>query len=204
MDAIIQAMESTIAARDPYTAAHQQRAAQLACLIGSELDLPETTLQDLYVAGRLHDLGKIAVPGEILSKRGKLTEFELSLIKIHPQVACGILQPLKFDAHISQIMLQHHERLNGSGYPLGLQESDILLEAKILAVADVVEAMYSHRPYRPSLGLDRTLTEITQFQGTLYDATVVEACVRVMTKMNFSGLIEGNLISGLSSAFGAI
>jgi HD-GYP domain-containing protein (c-di-GMP phosphodiesterase class II) len=197
MDAIIQAMESTIAARDPYTVAHQQRTAHLACLIGSELDLAEADLQDLHVAGRLHDLGKIAVPGEILAKLGRLTEFEFSLIKIHPQVACGILRPLKFKAHINQIMLQHHERLNGSGYPLGLREGDIVLEARILAVADVVEAMYSHRPYRPALGLEQALTEITQFKGTLYDAEVVEACIRVMTRTGgFSVITDRDLISG--------
>jgi HD-GYP domain-containing protein (c-di-GMP phosphodiesterase class II) len=182
MDAIIQVMELTISARDPYTVAHQQRATELACLIAAEMDLPEASLRDLHVAGRLHDLGKIGIPGEILSKPGKLTGCEFSLIKSHPQVGYEILQPLKLSRHISQIILQHHERLDGSGYPLGLKRSEILLEARILAVADVVEAMDSHRPYRPALGLNQALAEIAHFKGTLYDAAVVNACLRIYEK----------------------
>jgi HD-GYP domain-containing protein (c-di-GMP phosphodiesterase class II) len=181
MDAIIQVMESSIAARDPYTVVHQQRTTKLACLIAAEMDLPAARVRFLHVAGRLHDLGKIAVPGDILSKPGRLTDFEFSLIKIHPQMACDILQPLKL-GHIAKIILQHHERLDGSGYPLNLKGNEILLEAKILAVADVVDAMYSHRPYRPALGLDQAMEEIIHFKGTLYEATVVDACMKVMKK----------------------
>lgn len=179
MDAIIQVMELAIATRDPYTVAHQQRTTELACLIGAEMDLPEASLRDLYVAGRLHDLGKIAVPGEILSKPGNLTDSEFSLIKSHPQVAYDILQPLRLSQHIAKTIFQHHERLNGSGYPRGLRGGEIILEARILAVADVVEAMYSHRPYRPALGLDQALAEIAEFSGTLYDTAVVNACLKV-------------------------
>jgi putative nucleotidyltransferase with HDIG domain len=179
MQAIIQVLESTIGVRDPYTVAHQQRTTKLACAIATEMDLPEANLNDLQVAGRLHDLGKIAIPTEILSKPGKLTDAEFSLIKSHSQVAYDILQPLKFPGKVAQIILQHHERPDGSGYPLGLKGNEILLEAKILAVADVVESMCSHRPYRPALGLDQALAEISLQKGTLYDAAVVDACLRV-------------------------
>jgi putative nucleotidyltransferase with HDIG domain len=179
MDAIIQVIESTIAARDPYTVDHQQRVTHLACLIAREMDLPEASIDDLQAAGRLHDLGKVAVPGEILSKPGKLTDAEFSLIKCHPQVGYEILQPLKLPRQIAQIILQHHERLDGSGYPRGLRGSEILLGARILAVADVVEAICSHRPYRPSLGKDQAMAEIANFKRTRYDATVVNAWIRV-------------------------
>jgi putative nucleotidyltransferase with HDIG domain len=182
MDAIIQVMESTIAARDPYTVGHQQRATQLACLIAAEMDLPKASIEALHIGGRLHDLGKIAVPGEILSKPGKLTDVEFSLVKSHPQVGYEILQPLNLPQQIAQIILQHHERLDGSGYPRGLKGSEIILEARILAVADVVESICSHRPYRPSLGLDQALEEIVQFKGTLYDVEAVDACIRVFEK----------------------
>jgi HD-GYP domain-containing protein (c-di-GMP phosphodiesterase class II) len=179
MEAIIRVLEAVIALRDPYTVGHQQRTTRLACLIAAEMDLPETSLEDLWMAGRLHDLGKIAVPGEILSKSGKLTEAEFSLIKCHPQVGYEILQSLNLNQGISQIILQHHERLDGSGYPRGLKGAEILLEARILAVADVVEAISSFRPYRPSLGQDQALAEIDNFKTTLYDAAVVDACNRV-------------------------
>ncbi len=182
MVAIIQVMESTIAVRDPYTVGHQRRATQLACLIAAEMDLPNPSVEDLNVAGRLHDLGKIAVPGEILSKSGKLTGAELSVVKSHPQVGCEILKPLKLPQQIGQIILQHHERLDGSGYPGGLKASEILLEARILAVADVVDSICSHRPYRPSMGLDQALEEIIQFRGILYDFEAVNACIRVFEK----------------------
>jgi len=182
MVAIIQVLESTIAVRDPYTAGHQQRATQLACLMAAEMDLPNPSIEDLNVAGRLHDLGKIGVPGEILSKTGKLTGAEFSLVKSHPQLGCEILKPLKLPQQITQIILQHHERLDGSGYPQGLKGSEILLEARILAVADVVDSICSHHPYRPSQGLDHALEEIVQFKGTLYDVEVVNAYIRVFKK----------------------
>lgn len=182
MDAIIQLMESTIAARDPYTVDHQQRSTQLACLIAAEMALPMASIEDLHVAGRLHDLGKIAVPGEILSKPGKLSDEEFSLVKNHPQVGFEILQPLKLPLQITQIILQHHERLDGSGYPHRLEGSEILLEARILAVADVVESICSHRPYRPSLGLNQALEEIVRFKGTMYDVEAVDACIRIFEK----------------------
>jgi HD-GYP domain-containing protein (c-di-GMP phosphodiesterase class II) len=195
MDAIIQVMESAIAARDLYTVAHQQRTTHLADLIAAEIDLPVQSRRDLHVAGRLHDLGKIAVPGDILSKHGKLNYFEFALIKIHPQMACDILRPLKI-TNIIQIILQHHERLDGSGYPLGLRGNEILLEAKILAVADVVDAICWDRPYRPSLGMDQALEEITDFKGTLYEAAVVDACMDVYEKWIDVISLDGSLIPG--------
>ena len=179
MEAIIQVMESALGARDPYTVSHQQRVTRIACAIGAELGLSQERLRYLEIAGTLHDLGKIAVPGEILAKPGKLTELEFAIIKRHPQVGCDILKPLNFPATTTQIMLQHHERLDGSGYPLGLRGEEILLEARILGVADVVEAMCSHRPYRPALGLEMALEEISRNRGVLYDSMVVEACLKL-------------------------
>jgi putative nucleotidyltransferase with HDIG domain len=190
VDAIIQVMESIIAIRDPYTVAHQQRTSRLACLIAAEMDLPETSIEALRVAGRLHDLGKIAVPIEILAKSGKLTEAEFSLIRCHPQVGYEILLPLELPRRIAQIILQHHERLDGSGYPRGLQGDEILLGARILAVADVVEAICSFRPYRTSLGQDLALAEINNYKTTLYDAAVVDAFIRVHEKEQRSRSLE--------------
>ena len=179
MEAIVQVMESTIAARDPYTVGHQQRVTLIACAIGKEMGLSTEQLRELRVAGSLHDLGKVAVPLDILSKPGKLTDLEFAIIKTHPQVGCDILKPLKFPTLINQIILQHHERLDGSGYPLGLKDKDILLEARILGVADVVEAMCSHRPYRPALGLDQAQAEIRRNRGKIYDPEVVGVCLKL-------------------------
>ncbi len=176
MDAIVQVMESTIGARDPYTVGHQQRVTKLACAIGAEMGLSTDQLRELRVAGSLHDLGKVAIPLGILSKPGKLTDAEFTLIRNHPQLGFDILKPLKLPPHIGQIILQHHERLDGSGYPRGLRGKDLLLESRILAVADVVEAMCSHRPYRPALGLEEALTELRTHRGTSYDPEVVDVC----------------------------
>ncbi len=183
MEAIIQVMESTIAARDPYTVDHQQRATHIAIAIAQRMGLSEDRIEEIHVAGSLHDLGKIAVPTEILSKPGKLTELEFAIIKTHPQVAFNILKPLEIPGQITHIIMQHHERLNGSGYPYGLDEQEILLEAKILGVADVIEAMCSHRPYRPALGIDKALEEIERKKGVLYDPEVVDRCLLLYQEM---------------------
>lgn len=143
--------------------------------IAERMGLSAESRMELRVASSLHDLGKIAVPTEILSKPGKLTDLEFAIIKTHPQVAYNILKPLDFPKQINQIIMQHHERLNGSGYPYGLAGREIMLEAKILAVADVVEAMSSHRPYRPALGIDKALEEISRKRGSLYDPEVVDS-----------------------------
>lgn len=177
MDAIIQVMESTIAARDPYTVDHQQRATHIAIAIAHRMGLSVERIEEIQIAGSLHDLGKIAVPTEILSKPGKLTDLEFAIIKTHPQVAFNILKPLEIPGQITQIIMQHHERMNGSGYPYGLDGQEILLEAKILGVADVIEAMCSHRPYRPALGIEKALEEIERKKGVLYDPAVVDSCL---------------------------
>jgi HD-GYP domain-containing protein (c-di-GMP phosphodiesterase class II) len=182
MEAIVQVMESTIGARDPYTVGHQQRATQIACAIGAEMGLSSEQLRDLRMAGSLHDLGKVAIPLEILSKPGRLTDLEFSLIKTHPQVGYEILKPLKLPEQINQIILQHHERLDGSGYPQSLRGNDIRLEARILGVADVVEAMCSHRPYRPALGLDLAFEELSGRRGEVYDPEVVDVCIKLYSE----------------------
>ena len=175
----MQVLESTMATRDPYTVGHQRRVSQIACSIGREMGLSEDRLDNLRMAGTLHDLGKFAIPSDLLSKPGKLTPQEFALIKTHPQVAYNILEPISLPGNTAQIILQHHERLNGSGYPQGLKGEDILLEARILGVADVMEAMCSHRPYRASRGLTETLDELNRNQGILYDAAVVETCLKL-------------------------
>ena len=179
MEALMQVLESTMAARDPYTVGHQRRVSQIACTIGREMGLSEDRLRDLRMAGTLHDLGKFAIPSDLLSKPGKLTPQEFALIRTHPQVAYNILEPVTLPGNTAKIILQHHERMNGSGYPQGLKGEEILLEARILGVADVLEAMCSHRPYRASLGLAETLEEITRNKGILYDAAVVDTCLNL-------------------------
>jgi PAS domain S-box-containing protein/putative nucleotidyltransferase with HDIG domain len=171
--------------RDPYTAGHQQGVAHLAGAIATQMSLDADCLQGLRVAGLLHDIGKIVVPAEILSKPGRLNEMEFLLIKAHSQVGADILGKINFPWPVAQIVLQHHERINGSGYPQGLTAPDILLEARILAVADVVEAMSSHRPYRAALGIDQALDEITENKGVLYDVEVVDVCVKLFTEKGF-------------------
>ncbi|MBU4231275.1 MAG: HD-GYP domain-containing protein [Desulfobacterales bacterium] len=179
MEVLMQVLESTMATRDPYTVGHQRRVSQIACSIAREMGLSEDRLQNLRMAGTLHDLGKFAIPSDLLSKPGKLTPQEFALIKTHPQVAYNILEPVSLPGNTAQIILQHHERLNGSGYPQGLKGEEILLEARILGVADVMEAMCSHRPYRASLGLTETLDELTRNKGILYDAAVAETCLKL-------------------------
>ena len=185
LEGIIQTISLTVELRDPYTAGHQQRVASLARAIAEEIGLSEEQTEGIYTAAIIHDLGKISIPSEILSKPGKITEIEFSLIKTHSRVGYDILKNIEFPWPIAQIVLQHHERVDGSGYPQGLSGDDILLEARIVGVADVVEAMASHRPYRPSLGIDKALEEITQNQGILYDTKAVEACLKVFTEKGF-------------------
>ncbi len=179
MGGFIEAIAQTVETRDPYTAGHQRRVADLACAIATEMKLPRDVIEGIRIAGIVHDLGKISVPAEILNKPGRLKEIEFNLIKSHPSVAYDILKTIDFPWPIAMIVLQHHERLDGSGYPAGLRAKDITIEAKVLYVADVVEAMASHRPYRPSLGIDQALEEITRNRGRLYDAKVVDFCLRL-------------------------
>jgi len=178
----IRAIADIVETRDPYTASHQKRVAKLAFAIAKEMGLPEQQLRGLVMAAYIHDIGKIYVPGEFLTKPGKLGSNELNIIKNHSQAGYNVLKNIDFEWPISEIVLQHHERMDGSGYPRGLSGEDILIEARILAVADVVEAMASHRPYRPSLGTNKALEEITKNKGTLYDSEVVDACLKLFTE----------------------
>ncbi len=181
VEGTIQAIALTVETRDPYTAGHQRRVTKLAYAIASEMSLPNDQIQRVRISGLLHDLGKIFIPTEILSKPGQLTEVEFAIIKSHPQAGHEILKNIEFPWPISDIVIQHHERMNGTGYPAGLKGDEIVMEARILAVADVVEAMSSHRPYRPAIGLEKALKEIVNNKGVLYDASVVEACMRVFS-----------------------
>jgi putative nucleotidyltransferase with HDIG domain len=182
----VAALANTVETRDPYTAGHQRRVAQLAGAMARELGWPEDWIEGVHVQGFLHDLGKIAVPAEILSRPGAITPAEFNLIKAHPQVGYDILRDIEFPWPVAQAVLQHHERLNGSGYPSGLTAGEIIPEARVLAVADVVEAMASHRPYRPALGIETALQEITDHKGKLYDPEAVDACVRLFTEKGFA------------------
>ncbi len=186
LEGTVQALSAIGERRDPYTAGHSRRVAELACAIAEELGLPKDRIEGLRVAGLLHDIGKTSVPAEILAKPSRLTELEFDMIKAHPQVAYDILSRIDFPWPVAEIILQHHERLDGSGYPHGLKGEEILFEARILAVADVVEAMSSHRPYRPAHTLEEALEEIERGKGTLYDSQVVEACLRLFSEGRFS------------------
>ncbi|MFH1605132.1 MAG: HD-GYP domain-containing protein, partial [Pseudomonadota bacterium] len=181
----IGAVALTVEKRDPYTAGHQQRAAELCVAIGQKLDFTEDRLEGLRLGATIHDIGKIYVPAEILSRPSKLTAPEFEIIKFHPQIGYDIVKDVKFPWPVTDMILQHHERLDGSGYPNGLKGDDIVMEARILAVADVVEAMSSHRPYRPGLGIDKALAEIERGRGTAYDAVVVDACLRLFRKDHY-------------------
>lgn len=182
----ITALAAIVEMRDPYTAGHQRRVAQIAIAIAKELQLPAEQVEGIHLAGVVHDVGKIQVPSEILTKPGKLTGLEFSLIKEHAQNGYEILSNIDFPWPIAEIVLQHHERQDGSGYPQGLDDGKILLEAKILAVADVVESMMSHRPYRPALGIDAALENIALNKGKLFDPAVVEACIKLFRERCFS------------------
>lgn len=182
----IQAIAAVVEMRDPYTAGHEKRVAALATAIGRELGWPETRTDGLHVAGSIHDVGKVGIPTEILTKPGALGAAEADLVKVHAQAGYDILRGIDFPWPIAATVLQHHERLDGSGYPHGLKGDEILPEAKILAVADVVESIASHRPYRAAMGLDAALQEIVDHRGTLYDPSVVDACVALFKEKGFA------------------
>jgi PAS domain S-box-containing protein/putative nucleotidyltransferase with HDIG domain len=180
-------VEQMVEARDPYTSGHQRRVTELAVAIARKLELPENTcVSVIRTAALIHDIGKTAVPAEILSKPGKLTTAEFELIKAHPQTGYDIIRRANLPEYAADVVLQHHERLDGSGYPQGLRGDDMLPEAQILAVADVVEAMSSHRPYRPALGIDAALDEISKGNGTLYYPEVVNACLAIFREDGFT------------------
>jgi PAS domain S-box-containing protein/putative nucleotidyltransferase with HDIG domain len=181
----VQAIAVTVEARDPYTAGHQRRVADLARAIATEMNLPIDIIDGVRMAAVIHDLGKISVPAEILSKPTKLKKTEFDLIKEHSQSGYDILKDIDFPWPVARIVLEHHERMNGSGYPNGLMRDNILMESRIIAVADVVESMGSHRPYRPSLGIEAALEEIEKNRGTFYDTGAVDACLRVFREKGY-------------------
>lgn len=185
MNGTISAVGRMLELRDPYTAGHQARVARIAVAIGAELGLDGDRLEGVRVASAMHDLGKIYVPAEILSKPGRITDIEFGIIKAHSRYGYDILKPVEFPWPVADIVLQHHERMDGSGYPNGLKGEAILLESRIIGVADVVEAMTSHRPYRPALGRDIALEEISKGRGSRYDADVADACVKICKNRRF-------------------
>jgi len=185
LEATIQAMAMTVETRDPYTAGHQRQVANLARAIATEMDLPKEQIEGILMAATIHDIGKITVPTDILNKPTKLSEHEFGIVQDHPKVGYNMLKTIEFPWPIAQVILQHHERMDGSGYPQGLSGEEIILEARVLAVADVVEAMASHRPYRPARGIDEGLAEISQNKGTLYDPEVVDVCLKLFTEKGF-------------------
>jgi PAS domain S-box-containing protein len=189
LGATVQSISLTVEMKDPYTAGHQQRVSDLTRAIATEMGLSADRRDFIRTASSIHDIGKISVPSEILSKPTKLTELEFSLIKTHSQSGHDILKDIDFPWPVADVVLQHHERMNGSGYPQGLKGDDILLEARIMAVADVVEAIASHRPYRPSLGIDFALEEISRNKGILYDADVVDACLKLFQEKSYTLLV---------------
>ena len=179
LEGTVLAMSRIVESRDPYTAGHEQQVAKIACVISEKMLLPADRVDAIRVAGQLHDIGKIAVPSEILTKPGRLSPLEMEMVKTHCQNAYDILKAIEFPHPVAKIILQHHERMDGSGYPQGLKGDDILLEARIIGVADVIEAISSHRPYRPAKDVDVAMQEITDHRGTLYDANVVDAALDV-------------------------
>jgi putative nucleotidyltransferase with HDIG domain len=185
LDEMVRAMSLTVEERDPYTAGHQRRTTELAVALAREMGLSDHQCKGLRMAGLIHDMGKIAIPAEILSKPGGLNNVEFQLIKRHPRVGYDILKQFDFPWAVDRIVLQHHERLNGSGYPQGLKGDRILLEARILCIADVVETIESHRPYRPGLGIDEALEEISRNRDRLYDPHGVDACLHLFKSKGF-------------------
>lgn len=185
MEGIVNALASASELRDPYTAGHQKRVSQLACALADEIGLTGDQLESVRVAATLHDIGKMYVPAEILTKPGRLAPVEMSIIKVHPEAGSNILKPIDFPWPVAQIVHQHHERMDGTGYPKGITGEAIMKEARIIAVADVVEAMASHRPYRPALGVERAISEIKNAKTGIYDPEVVAACLMLFNARGF-------------------
>jgi len=185
MMATVQTIDRIVEYRDPYTSGHQHRVGHLASAIGREIGLDDHRVQGLLFGGYVHDVGKIFAPAEILTRPGRLNDMEFAIVRAHSRIGHDILQGVDFPWPVAQMALQHHERMDGSGYPDGLGGEQILLEARVIAVADVVEAMATHRPYRPSLGIDAALGEILSGRGTRYDADVADACVRLFREQDY-------------------
>jgi HD-GYP domain-containing protein (c-di-GMP phosphodiesterase class II) len=185
LEQTIQILADTVEERDPYTAGHQRQVAKICTRIATELGLSADRIHGLHLAASIHDMGKIGIPAEILSKPRRLTATEFDLVKEHARIAFNILKDVSFPWPIAKIIEQHHERIDGTGYPFGLTSDELLLESRILAAADVVEAMASHRPYRPALGIEAALSEITAQRGITLDAQVVDACLRIFLEHGY-------------------
>ena len=188
LEETIKTLASIVEIKDPYTSGHQEKVTEIATLIAIEMGLEQDRVSAVRTAASIHDIGKINIPASILSKPGKVSEIEYNMIKTHPEASYNMIKNIEFSWPVANIVLQHHERINGSGYPQNLKGSDILLEAKILAVADVLEAMNSHRPYRPSLGLDKAIRELEENKAILYDAGIVDICIKLVNRevINFA------------------
>ena len=203
MEQTIQAMAIIVEMRDPYTAGHQQRVTQLACSIARQMGLSEEQIIGVRLAGLIHDIGKVRIPAEILANPDGLSEPEFMMVKAHPLLGYEILKAIDFRWPVAQIVLQHHERMNGSGYPSGLSGEDIIVEARILAIADVVEAMASHRPYRAALGINKALEEISQNKGGLYDSKAADACLTLFRDKKFEFDQHVEIATSLDSIYHA-
>lgn len=185
LDETVAALATTAEKKDPYTAGHTNRVVQLACAIAADMSLSEDKAEGVRIAAMVHDIGKLYVPAEILTKPANLNELEFGIVQAHSEYGFDILKTINFPWPVAKAVMQHHERVDGSGYPAGLKDEEICVEARILAVADVVESMCSHRPYRPKLGIKKALAELTANKGKLYDSDVVDACVRVFNDRGF-------------------
>jgi putative nucleotidyltransferase with HDIG domain len=194
LDGIVKTLSKIIETRDPYTSGHEDQVAKIACKIAKEMKLPEDQVSFVHIAATLHDIGKISVPSEILTKPSVLSNLEREIIKTHCKVANDVLSNIEFPYPVAEIIYQHHERMDGSGYPRGLKGEQIALEARIIGVADVIDAMASYRPYRPALGVDAAIEEIVKYKGIIYDPAVVDACLRVYKRAE-TNLIENNNLS---------
>jgi len=182
LDGIVKTLSKIVETRDPYTSGHEDQVAKIACKIAREMKLPEEQVSSIYISATLHDIGKISVPSEILTKPSVLSNLEREIIKTHCKVANDILMNIEFPYPVAEIIYQHHERMDGSGYPRGLRGDNIALEARIIGVADVIDAMASYRPYRPALGVDAAIEEIIKYRGISYDASVVDACLKIYNR----------------------
>lgn len=182
LDGIVRTLSKIIETRDPYTSGHEDQVAKIACKIAREMHLPEEQVSFIHIAATLHDIGKISVPAEILTKPSVLSNLEREIIKTHCKVANDVLKNIEFPYPVAEVIYQHHERMDGSGYPRGLKGDEIALEARIIGVADVIDAMASYRPYRPALGVEAAIEEIVKFKGITYDPVVVDACLKVYNK----------------------
>lgn len=182
LEKLVFALASIVEYPDPFTAVHQSQVTRLACEMAKEMDLPAEQIRGIRVSGIIHDIGKIRIPSEILLNPKPLGKVEMEMIKSHPRTGCDILEGIEFPWPVSRIVLQHHERIDGSGYPQGLSGGNILLEARIIAVADVMQAMVSERPYRPGLGLEEAKKEISKNKGALYEPGVVDVCLKLFNE----------------------